>query len=145
MIALLQRVSTASVEVSGQRVGAIEKGLVVFVGVERDDEEPRAVRLAERVLVYRVFADAAGKMNLSVRDVDGGLLLVPQFTLAADTSKGTRASFSSAADPEKGQRLFATFVTSVRRSGLTVATGVFAANMSVTLINEGPVTFWLSA
>lgn len=145
MIALLQRVSIASVDVSGERVAVIGSGLLVFVGVERDDQDANAARLAERVLGYRVFADAAGRMNLSVKDVSGALLLVPQFTLAADTKKGTRASFSSAAMPEEGQRLFDAFVALVRQSDVVVATGVFGADMSVTLTNDGPVTFWLSA
>ena len=145
MIALLQRVSTASVDVSGERVAVIGSGLLVFVGVERDDQDANAARLAERVLGYRVFADAAGRMNLSVKDVSGALLLVPQFTLAADTKKGTRASFSSAAMPEEGQRLFDAFVALVRQTDMVVATGVFGADMSVTLTNDGPVTFWLSA
>ena len=123
----------------------IGSGLLVFVGVERDDQDANAARLAERVLGYRVFADAAGRMNLSVKDVSGALLLVPQFTLAADTKKGTRASFSSAAMPEEGQRLFDAFVALVRQSDVVVATGVFGADMSVTLTNDGPVTFWLSA
>jgi len=145
VIALLQRVSTASVDVSGERVAVIGSGLLVFVGVERDDQDANAARLAERVLGYRVFADAAGRMNLSVKDVSGALLLVPQFTLAADTKKGTRASFSSAAMPEEGQRLFDAFVALVRQTDMVVATGVFGADMSVTLTNDGPVTFWLSA
>jgi len=145
VIALLQRVSTASVDVSCERVAVIGSGLLVFVGVERDDQDANAARLAERVLGYRVFADAAGRMNLSVKDVSGALLLVPQFTLAADTKKGTRASFSSAAMPEEGQRLFDAFVALVRQTDVVVATGVFGADMSVTLTNDGPVTFWLSA
>lgn len=143
MIALLQRVSAAAVEISGERVAAIGKGLLVFVGVERKDAEDDATRLAERLLGYRVFADAAGKMNLSVRDVGGAVLVVPQFTLAADTAKGTRASFTSAAAPDEGRRLFDVLVAQIRRSGLAVATGIFGADMSVTLTNEGPVTFLL--
>lgn len=145
MIALLQRVSTASVKASNETVGAIGNGLLVFVGVERDDREINAGRLAERTLSYRLFADTGGRMNLSVKDVGGALLLVPQFTLVADTTKGTRASFTPAAAPEQGRRLFDAFVTRVRESRLTVVTGVFGADMSVTLTNEGPVTFWLSA
>lgn len=145
MIALLQRVSAASVEVARKQVAAIRSGLLVFVGVERDDQEANAVRLAERVLSYRVFADPAGKMNLCVRDVGGSLLVVPQFTLAADTTKGTRASFSAAASPEAGRWLFDVFVTRIRESNLEVATGIFGADMSVTLTNDGPVTFWLNA
>jgi len=115
VIALLQRVSTASVDIAGERVAAIGRGILVFVGVERDDQDANAARLADRVLGYRVFADAAGKMNLSVKDVNGALLLVPQFTLAADTKNGTRASFSSAAMPEEGQRLFDAFVAPICR------------------------------
>jgi D-aminoacyl-tRNA deacylase len=145
MIALLQRVSAASVEVSNETVGAIGTGLLVFIGVARDDGEANAARLAERTLNYRVFADAAGRMNRSVQDVGGALLLVPQFTLAADTSNGTRASFGSAAASEQGRRLFDVFVARVRESSLTVATGVFGADMSVKLTNQGPVTFWLNA
>lgn len=145
MIALLQRVSAAAVEVSGKQVAAIGNGLLVFVGVERNDAEVNAARLAERILGYRVFADAAGKMNLSIRDVAGALLLVPQFTLAADTTKGTRASLSSAAAPAEGRRLFDVVATRIRQSGLVVATGLFGADMSVTLTNEGPVTFRLRA
>jgi D-tyrosyl-tRNA(Tyr) deacylase len=119
--------------------------LLVFIGVERNDAEVNAVRLAERILGYRVFADAAGKMNLSIRDVAGALLLVPQFTLAADTTKGTRASFSSAAAAEEGRRLFELLVARIRQSGFVVAAGIFGADMSVTLTNEGPVTFQLTA
>ena len=145
MIALLQRVSAAAVEVSGKQVAAIGNGLLVFVGVERNDAEVNAARLAERILGYRVFADAAGKMNLSIRDVAGALLLVPQFPLAADTTKGTRASLSSAAAPAEGRRLFDVVATRIRQSGLVVATGLFGADMSVTLTNEGPVTFRLRA
>lgn len=145
MIALLQRVSAASVRISGERIAAIGNGLVVFVGVERDDNESSAARLSERILGYRVFVDAAGKMNRSVREVGGSVLLVPQFTLAADTTKGARASFTTVAVPQDGRRLFDVLVTHVRNSGLEVATGVFGADMSVALTNEGPVTFWLVA
>lgn len=143
VIALLQRVSVASVHVLGECVATIGNGLVVFIGVERGDSDSRAARLSERILSYRVFADAAGKMNCSVRDVGGALLLVPQFTLAADTTKGTRASFAAAAVPAEGRRLFDAMVTHVRNAGVEVATGVFGADMSVTLTNEGPVTFWI--
>jgi D-tyrosyl-tRNA(Tyr) deacylase len=143
VIALLQRVSRASVYVVGDCVAAIGNGLVVFIGVERGDGEPSAARLSERILGYRVFADAAGKMNLSVRDVGGEVLLVPQFTLAADTTKGTRASFAAAAAPADGRRLFDALVTHARNAGVGIATGVFGADMSVTLTNEGPVTFWI--
>lgn len=143
MIALLQRVSVASVHVSGECVSTIGSGLAVFIGVERGDSDSSAARLCKRILGYRVFADAAGKMNCSVRDVGGALLLVPQFTLAADTTKGTRASFTAAAEPADARRLFDALVTHARNAGVEVATGVFGADMSVTLTNEGPVTFWI--
>lgn len=145
MIALLQRVSSASVSISEVKQAAISRGLLVFVGVERNDDEAKAQRLAQRVLTYRVFADASGKMNLSIQEVGGSLLLIPQFTLAADTAKGTRASFTSAAPPDAASRLFDCFVAMVSGSGVTCKTGRFGADMAVTLTNEGPVTFWLSA
>src|SRR3989344_5918589 len=143
MIGLLQRVSSARVSVGGEVVGAIERGILVFVGVEQHDGEARADRLLERLLGYRIFPDAAGKMNLSVQDVQGGLLLVPQFTLAADTKKGMRPSFTPAAIPAEGQRLFEYLVGAARAQYATVATGVFGSDMQVTLTNDGPVTFWL--
>jgi len=143
MIGLLQRVSQAAVSVDGKPVGAIGRGLLVLVGVERGDDESRADRLLERLLGYRVFPDADGKMNLSVQDIGGGLLLVPQFTLAADTNKGMRASFTPAAAPAEGQRLFEYLLTQARRRHANVASGVFGADMQVTLTNDGPVTFWL--
>ncbi|MEK7816494.1 MAG: D-aminoacyl-tRNA deacylase [Pseudomonadota bacterium] len=145
MIGLLQRVSQASVAVEGKTVGAIGRGLAVLVGVERSDDEARAERLLERLLGYRVFPDTAGRMNLSVKDIDGGLLLVPQFTLAADTQKGMRASFTPAAPPEAGERLFAYLLAQARRQHAPVASGVFGADMQVTLTNDGPVTFWLES
>lgn len=145
MIGLLQRVSSAAVAVNGTTVGAIDRGLVVLVGMERDDDEARANRLLDRLLGYRVFPDEAGRMNLSVRDIGGGLLLVPQFTLAADTAKGMRASFTPAAGPETGQRLFDYFVRRAHEHHPRVETGVFGADMQVTLTNDGPVTFWLQA
>lgn len=145
MIALLQRVSSASVSISEVKLAAISRGLLVFVGVERNDDEAKAERLAQRVLTYRVFGDASGKMNLSIQEVGGSLLLIPQFTLAADTAKGTRASFTSAAPPDAASRLFDCFVAMVSRSGVTCKTGRFGADMAVTLTNEGPVTFWLNA
>jgi D-tyrosyl-tRNA(Tyr) deacylase len=129
--------------IDGGSVGAIERGLLLLIGVEHGDSEHEADRLLERLLGYRVFADAAGKMNLSVQDVAGGVLLVPQFTLAADTNKGTRASFSSAATPEEGRRLFDYMVQQARARHSPVATGRFGADMKVSLINDGPVTFWL--
>lgn len=145
MIALLQRVRSARVEVAGNVIGAIDRGVLVFVGVERDDGEGSAERLAQRVLEYRIFPDAAGKMNLSVRGIDGALLLVPQFTLAANTKKGTRASFTPAAAPDISRRLFDYFCEKVRGEYSRVAMGVFGADMQVTLTNDGPVTFWLTS
>ena len=143
MIGLIQRVSEASVKVEGNIVGQIGRGLLVLAGVEKNNDEATAKRLLERILTYRVFPDADGKMNLSLADIGGGLLLVPQFTLAADTHKGTRPSFSSAAPPEQGKALFEHFVSEARKSHPEVATGVFGADMQVGLINDGPVTFWL--
>lgn len=143
MIGLIQRVSRASVQVDGRITGAIERGLLVLVGVQKHDDDGRALRLLERLIGYRVFADEAGKMNLSLRDIGGGLLLVPQFTLAADTQKGMRPSFSSAAPPQEGKRLFDYLVQQAKSQYPNVATGVFGADMQVSLINDGPVTFWL--
>jgi len=143
MIALLQRVHAAHVDVAGQTLGKIGPGLLVFVGVERGDTEASAERMLERVLGYRVFADGQGKMNLSVRDIRGGLLLVPQFTLAADTHKGTRPSFTPAAAPADGERLFSHLLRCAREQFAPVESGVFGADMQVTLTNEGPATFWL--
>jgi D-tyrosyl-tRNA(Tyr) deacylase len=145
MIGLLQRVSAARVEVGKETVGAIETGLLVLVGVERGDAEPQADRLLDRLLGYRVFTDPEGKMNLSVRDLGGGLLLVPQFTLAADTRKGMRPSFTPAAPPAEGERLFDYLVEQARRKHAPVVTGRFGAHMRVSLTNDGPVTFWLRA
>ena len=143
MIALLQRVRHASVSVEDKIIGEIRQGLLILLGVEKNDDEARADRLIERFLGYRVFSDPDGKMNLSVRDIDGGVLLVPQFTLAADTHKGARPSFSSAATPAEGQRLFDYVVGQTRKSFPRVNTGQFGADMQVSLINDGPVTFWL--
>jgi D-aminoacyl-tRNA deacylase len=143
MIALLQRASRADVVVDGTCIAEIGAGLLVLIGVERGDGEREADRLLERLLGYRVFADNDGKMNLSVRDVEGGLLLVPQFTLAADTQKGTRPGFSTAAAPQEGERLFDYLVRRAREAHPEVATGRFGADMQVTLTNDGPVTFWL--
>ena len=145
MIGLLQRVAAARVEVDGDPVGAIDAGLLVLIGVERGDTEIQADRLLERLLGYRVFADADGKMNRSLREVSGGLLLVPQFTLAADTRKGMRPSFTPAASPAEGERLFGYLVERARRQHTPVATGCFGAHMRVGLTNDGPVTFWLRA
>lgn len=145
MIGLLQRVSSARVEVGGAVIGAINQGLLVLVGVEQGDAEAQADRLLERLLGYRVFPDAAGKMNLSVKDIGGGLLLVPQFTLAADTQKGQRPSFTPAASPELGEKLFDYLLSQARERHSGVAAGKFGVDMQVTLTNEGPVTFWLEA
>jgi D-tyrosyl-tRNA(Tyr) deacylase len=143
LIGLVQRVSEARVSVNGHIVGEIGAGLLVLVGVERNDGVAEADRLAERLVAYRVFADAAGKMNCSVRDAGGSLLLVPQFTLVADTSGGLRPSFSRAAPPALGAALFDRLVASVAASGVPHACGRFGADMQVTLTNDGPVTFWL--
>jgi D-tyrosyl-tRNA(Tyr) deacylase len=143
MIGLLQRVSQASVTVDGAKVGAIDAGLLVLVCAERGDTEREADALLAKLLGYRVFADEAGKMNRSVTDLAGGLLLVPQFTLAADTKSGTRPSFTPAASPEDGRRLFDHFVRSARARHGKVETGRFGAHMQVALVNDGPVTFWL--
>jgi D-tyrosyl-tRNA(Tyr) deacylase len=145
MIALIQRVSRAEVTVANQLLGRIERGLLALVGIERDDNQRSGQRLLERVLGYRVFDDCDDKMNLSLRDIGGGLLLVPQFTLAADTTKGMRAGFSTAASPEQARLLFAGFVAAARAAHPQVASGEFGADMRVSLVNDGPVTFWLRA
>ena len=139
----MQRVTRASVEVEKTTIGEIGAGLLVLLGVQREDDEARARRMVERILGYRVFADADGKMNQSVQDIAGGVLLVPQFTLAADTSRGMRPSFSSAADPQKGRQLFDSVVDIMSADHQPVATGRFGADMQVSLLNDGPVTFWL--
>src|SRR5262245_19215252 len=143
MIALIQRVVKAEVAVDGETIGRIGRGLLVLVGVERADGPAEAQRLAERLVGYRVFADEAGRMNLAVRDVGGSLLLVPQFTLAADTSSGSRPGFSRAAEPAVGEELFRAFSAAVQATGVPCAHGRFGAYMQVTLTNDGPVTFWL--
>lgn len=145
MIALIQRVQRAAVEVEGEIVGAIGPGLLALVAVEPDDAEPQVRRMLERLLGYRIFSDAEGRMNLSLADVGGGLLLVSQFTLAADTQKGMRPSFTSAASPEQARRWFERLVELARASSLQIQTGRFGANMQVSLVNDGPVTFWLQA
>ncbi|MEL7022506.1 MAG: D-aminoacyl-tRNA deacylase [Pseudomonadota bacterium] len=143
MIGLIQRVSSARVDVANACVGTIEQGLLVLLGVEAQDTAESAKWLAERIANYRVFSDDAGKMNLSARDLDCAILAVPQFTLAADTSRGRRPSFSRAAPPELGESLFERFTGDLRALEMTVETGVFGADMQVSLVNEGPVTFWL--
>ena len=138
----MQRVSSANVHIDGEEVAAIGKGVLALVGVERGDSEAEAQRLAERVVAYRIFADAQGKMNLSLKDIGGELLAVPQFTLAADTNGGLRPSFSSAASPAEGEALFIKFEEKAAET-VHVATGRFGADMQVSLVNDGPVTFWL--
>ena len=145
MISLIQRVTEARVEVDGETVGAIGAGLLALVAVEPGDGEPQARRMCERLLGYRVFADGDGRMNLSLADTGGGLLLVPQFTLAADTSKGMRPGFASAAAPGEGRRWFERLVELARAAHGPVATGRFGAHMRVHLVNDGPVTLRLQA
>ncbi len=145
MIALIQRVTQAAVQVEGQVVGAVELGILALIGVRRGDDAASTDRLLERVLGYRLFPDADGRMNRSLREVRGGLLLIPQFTLAADTRKGSRAGFSSAAQPEQAHLLFMHLVEQARLRHAPVATGIFGAHMQVSLVNDGPVTFWLES
>lgn len=143
MIGLLQRVSRAHVEVGGTCIGEIGRGLLVLVGVQETDGGAQTQHLLERLLGYRVFPDELGRMNLSLRDIGGGLLLVPQFTLAADTRRGRRAGFSSAAPPDVASALFESLVARARAAHAEVACGRFGADMQVALVNDGPVTFWL--
>jgi D-tyrosyl-tRNA(Tyr) deacylase len=144
MIALIQRVTRAQVDVAGETVGKIGAGLLALVAVQPADGEPQAERMVERLLGYRVFSDEAGKMNRSLSDTNGGLLLVSQFTLAADTAKGMRPSFTSAAPPEHGRKWFDRLVELARNRHSTVEIGQFGAHMEVSLVNDGPVTFWLA-
>lgn len=143
MISIIQRVSTAKVTVGSQDIGAIDMGIVALVAIEKEDSEKEAERLLERILNYRIFADEHDRMNLSLRDIDGGLLLIPQFTLAADTNKGNRPSFISAASPEKGRQLFVYLQDRALTTYANVQFGQFGADMQVSLINNGPVTFTL--
>jgi len=144
VISLIQRVTHANVRVNGEIIGAIERGILALIGVRKGDDEAAADRLLERILTYRIFPDAEGRMNLSLKEIPGGgLLLVPQFTLAADTQKGTRAGFSTAAPPELARALFDYLAAKARATQVPVSTGLFGANMQVSLINDGPVTFWL--
>jgi D-tyrosyl-tRNA(Tyr) deacylase len=145
LIALIQRVSEAAVTVDERITGRIGRGIVALIGVQRGDDGASAQRLLERVLTYRIFEDDAGRMNLSLADTGGGLLLVPQFTLAADTRKGTRAGFSGAEQPERARALFEEIVALARTQHASVATGEFGAHMKVSLLNDGPVTFWLES
>ncbi|VAW81789.1 D-aminoacyl-tRNA deacylase [hydrothermal vent metagenome] len=143
MIALLQRTTEAWVDVDGERIGRIDTGLLALIGVERDDGAAQADRLLERLLGYRMFSDAEGRMNLALGDTGGGLLLVPQFTLAADTSRGRRPGFSQAASPAQGRKWFEYLVAQAKVVHPLVETGQFGADMQVGLVNDGPVTFWL--
>jgi D-tyrosyl-tRNA(Tyr) deacylase len=143
MIALLQRVSEAAVHVNEKLIGETGKGILALIGVERDDSRKQADRLMQRMLAYRMFPDDADRMNLNVRQAGGGLLLVPQFTLAADTNSGNRPSFTPAAEPAQGRRLFDYLAQQARLEMDDIATGIFGADMKVSLVNDGPVTFWL--
>ncbi|MED5389900.1 MAG: D-aminoacyl-tRNA deacylase [Pseudomonadota bacterium] len=145
MKVLLQRVNEASVTVSGDCVGQIGKGLLLLVGIEAGDDDATVVRMAERTVGYRIFADSDDKMNLDVRDIGGDILAVSQFTLAADTRKGRRPSFSNAAPPEQGERLYQQYIRALMAHGVTVECGVFGADMQVHLVNDGPVTFLLAS
>ncbi|WP_445619990.1 D-aminoacyl-tRNA deacylase [Kushneria sp. Sum13] len=145
MRALIQRVSQASVQVEGKRIGAIDQGLLALIGVERDDTPERAEKLLHKMLNYRIFSDDQGRMNLGLSTVEGGLLLVSQFTLVADTRKGLRPGFSNGASPADGERLFNHLVELARKAHANVETGRFGADMQVSLINDGPVTFMLES
>jgi D-aminoacyl-tRNA deacylase len=145
MIGLIQRVSSANVVVNGRQIAAIARGLLVLVGVQKDDGEAQADRLLERLLGYRLFPDEQGRMNLSVKDIGGELLLVPQFTLAADTRKGNRAGFSTAAEPAVAQQRFEYLLARAQAAWPHTQAGVFGADMQLSLVNDGPVTFWLEA
>jgi len=143
MIALIQRVTHAKVVVDKKTIGQIDQGILALIGVQKGDQSSQADRLLQRLLSYRIFSDAEDKMNLSVSDIKGGLLLVPQFTLAADTKKGTRPGFSTAAPPLEAKNLFNYFVIEAKLAHPSVAQGMFGADMQVSLCNDGPVTFWL--
>ena len=143
MKALIQRVAEASVQVNNETVGSIGQGLLVLLGVEKNDGHIAVEKMAKKLLAYRVFADEQGKMNCSVSDINGGLLVVSQFTLAAETKKGLRPGFSLAAAPEKAESLYEVLLAELKKSGLTIQSGRFAADMKVSLVNDGPVTFML--
>ena len=145
MKALIQRVSEASIKVSGRTLSAIDQGLVVLLGVEKEDSSLDVDKLLHKVSHYRIFADDDGKMNLNVQQINGSLLIVSQFTLAADTKKGLRPGFSSAAEPILAEALYDEFITKTKNQQISVGTGQFGADMQVALINDGPVTFWLSS
>ncbi|MFK5914399.1 MAG: D-aminoacyl-tRNA deacylase [Woeseiaceae bacterium] len=143
MIALIQRVKEAKVVINNKNIGEIQQGILALIGIEKNDSEDELTRLLDKVLAYRVFSDSDDKMNLSVQDINGGLLLVPQFTLAADTQKGLRPSFSSAAAPDIADKMFSNLVSRAKIKYSKVETGAFGADMQVSLTNDGPVTFWL--
>lgn len=143
MIALIQRVTHASVVINNETIGDINKGILLLLGIEKNDTEKIATRLLERVITYRIFADDTGRMNRSLRDIEGELLIVPQFTLPADTNSGTRPSFTPAAPPKLGKALFEFFLQQAHASPLLIQSGQFGADMQVNLTNDGPVTFWL--
>ncbi len=143
MIGLIQRAARAHVEVDGAIVGQIERGILLLLGVEKEDTQTQADKLLHKVLNYRIFPDESGRMNLSLKDINGGLLIVPQFTLPADTHKGMRPSFTPAAPPEKGEMLFNYFYNTALQQFNNIQKGIFSADMQVSLINDGPVTFWL--
>ena len=145
MIALIQRVSEAKVVVNNKNIGEIQQGILALIGIEKDDGEEQVKRLIDKVLTYRIFPDDLDKMNLSLQDIKAGLLLVPQFTLAADTQKGSRPSFSSAASPDIAKKLFNEVVEYAKLKYQSVEIGEFGADMKVSLLNDGPVTFWLQA
>lgn len=145
MISVIQRVTEAAVRVDNDLIAEINQGLVALVAVEKNDDQKHTQRLAERLINYRIFADDQGRMNLSVRDIQGGILLVPQFTLAADTQRGMRPSFTPAAEPDQGKRLFDSLVKQVRNQHRIVQCGMFGADMQISLVNDGPVTFILRA
>ena len=143
MKALIQRVKSASVDIDGKRNGEISHGTLLLLGIEKDDTEAKADKLLKKILGYRIFADEDGKMNKNLQQIDGGLLIVSQFTLVAETSKGLRPGFSSGAPPEKGEQLYDYFVTQAKSLHKLTETGIFGADMQVSLVNDGPVTFWL--
>lgn len=145
MKALIQRVKSANVVVNKECVGKIDQGILLFLGVEKDDSEADAAKLLKKILGYRIFADKDAKMNLNLQQIEGGLLVVSQFTIVADTKKGLRPSFSSGATPEHGEKLYNYFINQAKQAHNDVATGIFAADMEVALVNDGPVTFWLES
>jgi D-tyrosyl-tRNA(Tyr) deacylase len=144
MKALIQRVTNAQVEVDGQITGKIDQGLLIFIGIEKFDEQTEVDKMIKRLLSYRIFCDSNGKMNLSVKDIDGGVLVISQFTLVADTRSGTRPGFSTAKSPKEAEQLYDYFITQINKTHTNIASGIFGADMQVSLTNDGPVTFLLS-